>query len=576
MNPDSRHAPAGASPSPANGVSSQPLFTAPSKEGSAPAGDISSGLGPVAAGSPSVAPQKRSRRLYQQTALVACRQTRQMILYWTRRGRKSTTLGDIAFDEMSTGPRRTVIAASASLLLGSELVSMTLSSVEQAQIVAQEASAIRSVFEENAAARQLGMQVANAETGKEYRSLTPEDFAELYKSSKMEMRLYFDRTAFSRLRIIAPNPATARGWGGTVLRDEAGYTQAALEKDLRIATKPIFDTDPSFKLIYASNLSKDDRHPFFEDTMPPADVELPVSPAGNLYRGQTGMIVHRVTLADAYAAGHVLYDDRGTPLTYLQFIGDPSNKIGAEINYTLEHKAGGTAAVDLIALLTAQRRGSEQCALFFIDGEMDLKAAIQWLSAKLGDGPVGLGFDVATTERATSNPSSLTVTESRGNEYIQRAVLVWKERKPQVARERLTDVIQAIRQRPAGGGARRLCIDATNERLFAEETRDLFRGIIPVELVVSSNGVSPAGYVESTNYKTWLGDLYSGAINDNRYLLAPHAYLKNDHRIVVKDRGLYQCDADPTTGAHGDTFDSGKLAQHALTSAGVGFTAEVI
>ncbi len=522
-----------------------------------------------------LSPPRRTRRLYQQTALVAVRQTRILGLYWTRRGRKTTTLGDISFDEMSAQARRTVIAASASLLLGSEIVGMTLTSAEQAAIVAGEAAAIRESLTSGADAQSLQLQVANSDTGKELAGLTPEDFAELYQTSKMEMRLYHDRTAYSRLRIIAPNPATARGWGGTVLRDEAGYTPTNLENDLRVATKPIFDTDPTFKLVYASNLSKDDRHPWFEDTMPPADLLLPVNPAGNFYRGQTGMLIHRVTLEDAYVAGHVLYDERGGQLSYEQFLADPANKLGREINYTLEHKSGGTAVIDLIALLTAQKRGIGQCGLFYIDSDADLARAVSHIRENLGDGPVGIGFDVATTEKKVSNPSSVTVTERRGNEFRQVAVILWKERRETIARERARRIVEAVRDRKEGGPARRLCIDATSERLFAQGTQEEFRGLIPVELVISSVGIQPPTYTEPTNYKTWLGDLYASEINDNHYTLPPENYFKKDHRIVIKDRGLYMCDAE-ADGAHGDTFDSGKLAQHALNEVGVGFTAEII
>jgi len=89
---------------------------------------------------------KRERRPYQDVALVAVRNKKQIALYWARRCRKSTTLGDIAFDEMARGPGRMVIAASASLLLGRELVGVTLSAAEQAMIVANEAFAMRDVF----------------------------------------------------------------------------------------------------------------------------------------------------------------------------------------------------------------------------------------------------------------------------------------------------------------------------------------------------------------------------------------------------------------------------------------------
>jgi hypothetical protein len=519
--------------------------------------------------------KKFTRREYEIAALVATRQTRQIILYWARRCRKSTTLGAIAFDEMSGERGRSVIAASASLLLGTELVGMTLSATEQAAIVTNEAAAVRQVISLGAEDRKLDFQCANMETGKVIRGISDEDFADLYKSSKLELRLYFDRTTYSRLKIIAPNPATARGWAGTVLRDEAGYTPAGLETELRIATKPITDTDPTFKIIYASNLSRDDRHPFFEDTLPPADLTLEVNPKGNFYRGQTGKTVHRVTLADAYAAGHVLYDDKGKPLTYEEFCAKPENKLGLDESYKLNHKSGGSAAVDLIALLSAQQRGARSCCFAFVESDAEFAHALNAVRSLLGSGSVGLGFDVATTTNDTSNPSSVTVTEKVGIERIQRLVICWKEKKPQIVRERLSRLLDVIEQRPEGGRARRLCIDATNEKYFAEDTAAFLRDRVPVELVVSSEGIHPAGYEKPTNYKTYLGDLYSTAINENHYSCPSGEYFKKDHRIVVKDQGRYGCDPEPD-GAHGDTFDSGKLAEYALVSQGGNYTADVI
>lgn len=527
---------------------------------------------------------KRVRRLYENTALVAVRKTRQLALFWTRRGRKSTTLGNISFDEMSGTPGRTVIAASASLLLGKELVGMTLSAAETAAIVTREAAAINEVFAEGSAAKSLNLKIADASTGKEYTApapfevqgskfkvqssaLTQEDFSSLYKSSNMEMRLYFDRTTYSRLKIIAPNPATARGWGGTVLRDEAGYTPIGLETELRIATKPIMDTDPTFKLIYACNLCPNDRHPWFETTMPPADLVLPVNPAGNFYRGQNNLLVHRVTLADAYAAGHILYDDSGKPLSLDQFRALPGNKLGLNINYDLVHESGGTAAIDLIALLSSQRRGASQCHFSFIDNESDFLRSIQSLKSLLRNGRVGLGFDVATTTGETSNPSSITVTEQVGSEYFQRLVLVFKSKQRALMVDYLQRLLQTIRSRPDGGPAVRLCIDASSERLAAEETKDDLQSLVPVELIIAGSSIQPPGYQEPTNYKTYEGDLYSTTINENRMALPSDQYVKNDHRMVMKDGGRYVCTPD-ANGMHGDTFDSGKHSLYALLASG--------
>jgi hypothetical protein len=507
--------------------------------------------------------RKFQRRIYENTLLVAARRMRVLTMFWARRCRKSTNLGSIAFDEMSREAGRSVISASASLLLGKELIGMTMTAAEQASLVASEAAAVRRVFERESAEAQLDFQVANAATGKVYANagLTVEDFNDLYRSSSLEMRLYFDRTTYSREKVIAPNPATARGWAGTVLRDEAGYTPAGLENDLRVATQPIMDTDPTFKLIYASNLCPDDRHPFFEMTLPPPDVDLPVNPAGNFYRGQTGVMIHRVTLRDAYAAGHVLFDERGKPLTYDEFCAQPGNKLGRKINYDLEHEMGGSAAVDLLALLTSQQRGA------------DWLHALDLLRDLLGSGPVGFGFDVATTTGEKSNPSSLTITERRGTERVQRLVAIWKERKEAIARERLRDVVMAVRQRKTGGPARRLCVDATNEKYFAEGTRAALASIIPVQLVVASESVDPlpSGYEKSTNYKSYTGDLYCAAINENRYSMPSAAYIKADHRLVMKNAGRYECEPD-NDGRHGDTFDSGKLAEFALSVEGCGIS----
>jgi hypothetical protein len=518
-----------------------------------------------------------TRRLYQKVALVAVRKVRCMVLFWARQCRKSTTLGDIAFDEMSRESGRNVIAASASLLTGSELVSKTLSSAEQASLVTREAAALQMTMNESSQANAMPLKCANSDTGKLYTNLSTEDFTDLYRSSRLEMRLYHNRTDYSRLRVIAPNPATARGWTGTVVRDEAGFTHPNLERDLQIAVKPIMDTDRTFKLIYASNLPRDDRHPFFEMTLPEPGMEFPPDANGHFYRGQNGILIHRVALCDAYAAGHVLYDTReGKPLTYDQFCADPANRLGLDESYRLIHKFGGAAAIDLFALTTAQRRGIGQCGFFFVENELEFQVALRWIVQNCTKDKTGIGCDVATTTNDTSNPTCVTVMQKRGMEYVEVAVIIWKEREPKVARERLARIIQAVQLSPAGG-AQRFCIDATNEQYFARETAQELGSMIPFDLVNASNTVDPApvGYARVPNFKTFLGDLYSAAINDNRMTLPSDDYLKEDHRLVVKSAGTYVCEPQ-ADGKHGDTFDGGKLALHALDFSTGALTAETL
>lgn len=520
--------------------------------------------------------QKRQRRLYENTAMVAVREERVIGLLWTRRGRKSTTLGNMAFDELSVAAGRTVIGASASLLLGTELVSMTVTATEQAMVVSREAAAVREVFIGSAADKNLDFKCANSETGKVYKKISAEDYADLYQSKRLEMRLYFDNTNYSRELIIAPNPATARGWGGTVFRDEVGFTRPQVETELQIAVDPIFRTDPTFKMVYASNLPRDDRHPWFEMTLPPPDLQFPPNAAGHFYRGQNRILIHRVSLADAYAAGHVLYDNKGQPMTLEEFRSDPGNRIQLPGSYDLIHESGGSACIDLVALLTSQKRGANECAFVFVDNDSDFQNAIKLLRKLVKAGPVGLGFDPASTTGETSNPSSFTVTEQRGLERLQRLVILWKERRESTQKDRIRQIVLAVRDRKEGGPARRLCIAAGNERLFSQGVQEDLAALVPVDLVIEGSTVDPMppGYRDKINYKTWLGDMYSAAVNDNHYSVPGAEYFKQDHRLVIKNAGRYECDPQPD-GKHGDTFVSGEMAEYSLFYQGSGIGAEV-
>jgi hypothetical protein len=511
-----------------------------------------------------------TRRKYQQVALVAVRQTRVLGLFWARQCRKSTTLGDIAFDEMSATAGRNVIAASASLLLGTELISKTVTATEQALIVGREAHALRLALDQCAAEQKGKLQLvtANAETGQVYAAIDGDGFADLYKSGRLEMRLMFDRTSYSRLRVIAPNPATARGWTGTVLRDEIGFIKN--EAEVQEAIRPIIDTDPAFKMIYASNLPSDDRHPWFAMTLP-ADPSLVFTPnaSGHFYRGSTGIRIHRVDIADAYAAGHVLYNDNGQPLTLEQFLASEPNKSMLRNNYTLVHEYGGAASVDALALHEAQKRGVGRCRHINVESEADFEAGVAWLLEHLTPGlPTAIGFDVASTEGGQSNPASASVTQQAGNQFVTVLNLIWKSRKEALHRARLARLATACER--AEARARRVVIDASNERLFAEGTRDAGVAGVPVVLVLGGASVDPLppGYQEPINWKTYTGDQYSSALNDNKYTTPPEPYFAKDHRQVTKDRGAYRCEVDNRDGGHGDTFDAGKLAQVGLATTG--------
>ncbi len=523
---------------------------------------------------------KRERRPYQTVALAIQQQRRIVGYYWARRCRKSTTAGDIYFQEMSAEPGRTVINCSASLMLGKESIGMTLTAIEQAEILAAEAAAVRSCMESNAQENNLQFKIANSATGREYRSrLSEQDFTELYQARAMELRLYFDKDSYSRELVLAPSIQTFRSYRALVGFDEFGYMPAAQAKDLINSADAMMRDTPDRRMLFFCNLSLGDNHPWFEMTMPreisaaTEDDQFPAKADGHLYIGQTGVLIHRVALKDAYAAGHLLYDDEGQPMTYEQCHSFPQMRGGWDVSYALNHKPGGASVIDIVAMITAQRRGVGQCHFVYVDSDAEFRRALNLLAGSLTGGQVGIGFDVATTTSEVSNPSSVTVREKIGNDRFDRLKVCWKERKPQIARERLQQIVQCVRNRPAGGPARRLCIDASNERYFAEETADLLARFIPVQLVIAGNAVQPRppGYSEkdgNINYKTWLGDLEAAAVNDGRLALPPDEYIKNDYRMVMKDAGRFICVPDAQSGAHGDTFDSGKNAELAIMGGG--------
>ena len=531
---------------------------------------------------------KRTRRPYQTVALAVQQQRRIVGYYWARRCRKSTTLGDIYFQDMSLEPGRTVIGCSASLLLGKELIGMTLTAIEQAEILAAEAAAVRASIESNAEENSLVFKIANSKTGKEYKTrLNADQYTDLYQSRTMELRLYFDRGSYSRLLILAPSIQTFRSYRALVGLDEPGYMPSAQFKDLMDSADAMMRDTPDRKMILACNLCLEDTHPWFTITMPreitaaDEEDEFPPNPEGHLYIGQTGMLIHRVALKDAYAAGHQLFDDQGAPMDYEAAKKFPAMRSGWNVSYALIHKAGGASVIDIVAMITAQRRGIGQCHFVYVDSDAEFRRALTLLAGSLTDGPVGIGFDVATTTAEVSNPSCVNVREKKANDRFDRLVVIWKERKPQIARERLQAIVQCVRNRPAGGPARKLCIDASNERYFAEETADLLAPLIPVQLVIAGNTVEPRppGYSDrdgSVNYKTWLGDTEAALINDGRVAKPADEYVKTDCRLVMKDSGRYVCVPDPQTGAHGDTFDGGKYAEFALTTTAGAITAEIL
>jgi hypothetical protein len=501
------------------------------------------------------------RREYQKEALKALPRRRFFALLWRRQGGKSTWISEATLMVMMKTPGITCVYASASLLLGREII------YKDSQAIAKVLREVRSPKSE---VRSEGLRVECADRGSG-KIITTEDadaLAEVFEMQRLEFRLYHDNTTYSRTQVIAPNPATARGWTGWVFIDEFGFIRDF--RDLWEAVEPIVSTDRNFHLIMATTPPPDDSHYSYELTAPPVGLEFKVNPAGNWYESEAGVPIHRVDVYDGHAAGVKLYDLKtGEELTPAEHFGRALDKDAWRRNYGIQHVAGGTSACGLMQIDNAQRRGFGQCGFFYVDREEDFARGLDFLAEHMGGGEVGLGLDVATTTKESSNPTSLTVMEANGLERLERGVFCWKTRDPEVAMGRVEKVVDQVAHRVTAGRPRRLCVDATSERYFAEGLKKRLLGKVPVELIVQSVSVERPGS-EPVSMKTHLGDVYVALLDDNQLTLPPERYVKDDHRMVRKDRGSYVCEP-AADGKHGDTFDSGKLANWALKVKGEGW-----
>jgi hypothetical protein len=479
---------------------------------------------------------------------------------------KTTNASRISLKKMMRTAGHTVVFGSVKLDLGREIVRKESEQMAKAfQMISAAASQAKMSLQ------MVDGQKGNviALEGEKKFIITPDDFAELYEAQRLEFRLYHSRTIYSRTKVVALTP-DAVGETGDLILDEVGRVKNF--RGVWEAVKPIISSNPDFRCLLTTTPPPDDTHYSFELLAPPPGWNPEPNPEGHTYRTEAGVFVRMVTAWDAAADGVALYDDdTGAVITPEESRRREHNKDAWDRNYGVKFVIGGRAACDLLRLQTAQERGADVCKNFLVETHADYLAALNWMAAHLDPAArIGLGFDVATTTKGTSNPSVLSVVEEHGPEWIVRARLVWKTKDPAIANERLDGVIDLIARRP-GGRAVALAQDATNEKYYAEDNRKRLRRKLPVLLVVASEGVDKPGLDKPTNYKELLGDMLVGKLDDNNLTLPADRYTRTDYRLVMKDRGKFVCEPNDE-GMHGDTFDGDKLGGYALSCSGAGRT----
>lgn len=174
---------------------------------------------------------------------------------------------------------------------------------------------------------------------------------------------------------------------------------------------------------------------------------------------------------------------------------------------------------------------------------------------------LGMGYDIATTTKEKSNPSSLSLVEQIGLDFYARLILRWKTADPAVAKAVILGVLMLLApRRPV-----KLCVDASNERYYAAALKSDLGSIVPVDLIVSGEATEYLG--EAMSFKVYLGNLLVNTIDEGHLFVANESWIKDDFRLVKRDRGTFDTEVDGN-GNHGDTFDSTKLALHALVGGG--------
>ena len=449
---------------------------------------------------------------------------------------KTTAFANIAVKKMMKIKYHTVIFGSAKLNLSREIVR------KEANVMERGIAATIKTF---ASGRFL---IADTGTGKVPDKLTHDDFAELFEAQRLEFRYFHSRGSYSRTKVVALRPDTV-GETGDLMADEIG--RIGNWRDVYEAIEPIVQSNPQFRLLLSTTPPPDDAHYSFEQLAPLPGTVFPVNPEGNVYESIHGVTVLRLDYRDAYADGIPVYDLKsGAPLDPDTFRARQIDKEACDRNYGCVFVTGGSAAISYLAIADAQELGQQLGCVF---AEDDLPVGYERL---FGDGPVGIGADPATTEGEKSNPFGIVVTERIGGVYVARLMLSFKSADPQKPKDILRELANTLH--PVC-----LALDATSERYWCAEVKDDLGLLVNVELLVSSENTEYLG--EKIKIKTHLGNLGVAALDDRAAAIPPHHAVKEDFRLVAREKGGFNNRLDSVTGRHGDLFDGFKLSIYALT-----------
>lgn len=189
--------------------------------------------------------------------------------------------------------------------------------------------------------------------------LALDDIAELFEASKLEAKLWHSNSVFSRTRVVAPNPQTARGYSGDIFGDEFGFWEDF--DGVMDAIEPIISRRPDWIMWMATTPPKDDTHPSYE-LLDPGEIKFPVNARGNWFKTENGTPVHRVDAYDGDAAGVSMFHPlTGATVSVDEARAAAMNKVNFDRNYLLKFLASGSSAIPRHLITAAQAKGNGSC-----------------------------------------------------------------------------------------------------------------------------------------------------------------------------------------------------------------------
>ena len=350
-----------------------------------------------------------------QKAVVEDDESGVLVLHWARQIGKSFALAAWAVGRVVSKPGRLVTVLSNSKENGAEFLRKCVEVCEK---------------------QSFKFQVSSSKDGKEGGRMSVESF-------KLEMRVT-SAEGVGRIKVLAANPRTARGFSGDLILDEFAFHEdsAAIWE----AAEPILASNPDFKCRIAStgngkhnmfyrlasgfrneegikeNIEQptsNAQHPRKEEDAPAEGLQTETegkdAPAGRLYTSGSGFLVSRVTRTEAHRMGVEIYSLKGkkrTAITPAEARAQALDKRAYDQNYECAF------ADENMTLLTYELIAAAQSEVVTIDNQAWSAESLKRM--QLAAGPLEVGNDIGRKR----DLSMVTVIERDGQ--VRRIIAMLK------------------------------------------------------------------------------------------------------------------------------------------------------